>query len=481
MEKEEGQEPHPHVVILPIPAQGHVKPMLKLAELLSHSSCRVTFINTEYVHTTFLSSVDIHAFSRRFPKFRFVSIPDGLPPDSPRSGKGIFDVLFSLRDTAKAALLEVLVSLRQPPTCIIADGIMCCAAIEAGEEFGVPVLAFRTYSACCTWTYFHLSMLLQEGEVPLQDKDMDQLVTCISGLENVLRRRDLPSICRIDRVDDPLYTFFITQALAMRRASALILNTFEELEAPILFKLGSIFSKIYTIGPLHVLSNVRIKDDNLTTLASTKSIRWQEDKGCITWLDSHPPKSVVFVSFGSLVTFTCEQMLEFWHGLVNSGKPFLWVIRSDSIVGDDDPRTTLIDLEELAKDKGLIVSWAPQEKVLAHSAVGAFLTHSGWNSTLESIYAGVPMICWPAWGDQQVNSRCVSDVWRVGFDMKDGCHRSIVEKMVRDLMNDKREEIMKSMEVLSRTAQQSVKEGGSSYFNLEKLIEYIKSIHLKKL
>ncbi|KAL4347079.1 hypothetical protein GQ457_17G007010 [Hibiscus cannabinus] len=153
MEKGEAEEPHPHVVILPIPAQGHVKPMLKLAELLSHSSFRVTFINTEYVHTTFLSSVDIHSFSRRFPKFRFVSIPDGLPPDSPRSGKGIIDVLLSLRDTAKASLLEVLVSLRQPPTCIIADGIVCCAAIDAGEEFGVPVWAFRTYSACCTWTF----------------------------------------------------------------------------------------------------------------------------------------------------------------------------------------------------------------------------------------------------------------------------------------------------------------------------------------
>ncbi|XWS67158.1 hypothetical protein CRYUN_Cryun05aG0263100 [Craigia yunnanensis] len=221
----------------------------------------------------------------------------------------------------------------------------------------------------------------------------------------------------------------------MLRASALILNTFDELERPMLSKLSSFFSKIYTIGPLHGLSNVRIKDDS-SPLASTKSIKWKEDKGCITWLDSQSSKSVVFVSFGSIVSFTHDQMLEFWHGFVNSGKPFLWVIRPNSIIGEDDPGKILMDLEERTKGKGLIVSWTPQEEVLAHPAVGGFLTHSGWNSTLESIYARVPMICWPAISDQQVNSRCVSDVWRVGLDMKDSCERSVVEKMVRDLIED---------------------------------------------
>ncbi|KAE8661125.1 hypothetical protein F3Y22_tig00116939pilonHSYRG00320 [Hibiscus syriacus] len=130
--------------MLPMPNQGHLKPMLKLAELLCHASFQVTFINTEYVNETFVSSIDIQAFSRRFPGFR---------------------------DAAKPALFEVMVSLmrqQQPPTCIIADGIMSCSAIDAGKEFGAPVLAFRTSSACCIWTYFHLSMLIQEGEVPLQ-------------------------------------------------------------------------------------------------------------------------------------------------------------------------------------------------------------------------------------------------------------------------------------------------------------------------
>ncbi|XVE96979.1 hypothetical protein REPUB_Repub02eG0270800 [Reevesia pubescens] len=126
------------------------------------------------------------------------------------------------------------------------------------------------------------------------------------------------------------------------------------------------------------------------------------------------------------------------------------------------------ELEEKTKGKGLIVNWAPQEKGLAHPATGGFLTHGKWNSTLESIYAAAPVICWPVITNQQVNSRCVSEIWRIGFDMKDTCDRSIVEKMVRDLLGDKREEIMKSMDKISKQAQDSVLENGSSYSNLEK-------------
>ncbi|KAK4833704.1 hypothetical protein QYF36_002791 [Acer negundo] len=138
------------------------------------------------------------------------------------------------------------------------------------------------------------------------------------------------------------------------------------------------------------------------------------------------------VSFRSLVNLTRLQTLEFLHGLVNSGKPFLWVVRPDLIVGESGIEP--MELEIVTKEKGFIVSWAPQEEVLAHPAVGGFLTHSGWNSTLESINAGVPMICWPQIADQQVNSRCVSEVWKIGFDMKDTCDRLTVEKLVRDLI-----------------------------------------------
>jgi hypothetical protein len=129
---------------------------------------------------------------------------------------------------------------------------------------------------------------------------------------------------------------------------------------------------------------------------------------------------------------------------------------------------------EGTKERGYMVGWAPQEEVLAHPAVGGFFTHSGWNSTLESIVAGVPMVCWPYFADQQVNSRFVSEIWKLGMDMKDICDRVTVEKMVNDLMVEKREEFLKSTGEISRLARESVSEGGSSYSNLDRLIEDIR-------
>lgn len=168
--------------------------------------------------------------------------------------------------------------------------------------------------------------------------------------------------------------------------------------------------------------------------------------------------------------------MEFWYGLVNSGCKFLWVIRPDSVAGNGE-----IPAEVLkgTKERGYIVGWAPQEEVLAHSSVGGFLTHSGWNSTLESVMEGVPMICWPYFMDQQVNSRFVGEFWKIGLDMKDTCDRVIVEKMVKDLMVERRDEFMKSADRMAKMGRKCVSEGGSSYCNLDRLIEDIKLMGVK--
>jgi hypothetical protein len=146
--------------------------------------------------------------------------------------------------------------------------------------------------------------------------------------------------------------------------------------------------------------------------------------------------------------------------------------------GNDGDGQTPAELVEGTKERGYMVGWAPQEEVLAHPAIGGFLTHSGWNSTIESIVAGIPMICWPYFADQQVNSRFVSQVWKLGMDMKDVSDRVVVEKMVNDLMVEKREEFLKSSVEMSRLARESVSEGGPSYSNLDRLIEDIRLMNV---
>ena len=308
-----------------------------------------------------------------------------------------------------------------------------------------------------------------------EESDMDKPITSIPGMESLLRRRDLPGNCRLE-VENPLMEFIISEASAMKRASTLILNTFEELEAPIIAHLSSFFDKVYTIGPLHALLKTRIKDSS-QSVSSYGSLK-KEDSSCMEWLNSKPLKSVIYVSFGSVVELSRDQLIEFWHGLVNSRKPFLWVVRPGLVEGNEELGQISEELEQGTKEKGYMVSWAPQEEILAHPSVGGFLTHSGWNSTLESIFEGVPMICWPQVADQQVNGRCVSNLWRVGFDMKDTCDRFIIEKIVRDLMEDKREEIIRSTNEIARMARGSVKENGSSYCNLERLIEDLRLMSL---
>ncbi|KAE8678555.1 hypothetical protein F3Y22_tig00111403pilonHSYRG00033 [Hibiscus syriacus] len=139
-----------------------------------------------HIHHRLLPSIDTNAFHRRFPNFHFLSVPDDLPPLHLRN---FLDIFPSIRSAIVAALRQLLVSdLNRTTTCIIAGGIMSSSAVTAGDEFGIPVLTFRTFSACYTWTYFHLSKFVEEGEVPLQGTDMDKLLTCTPGLENALRR-----------------------------------------------------------------------------------------------------------------------------------------------------------------------------------------------------------------------------------------------------------------------------------------------------
>ncbi|KAK7390447.1 hypothetical protein VNO78_25752 [Psophocarpus tetragonolobus] len=233
---------------------------------------------------------------------------------------------------------------------------------------------------------------------------------------------------------------------------------------------------VYTIGPIHTLTKTQVPNNDSPTLHLRK-----EDKSCITWLNNQKKKSVLYVSFGTVVKLTHEQLLEFWHGLVNSLKPFLWVIRKDLINGEGGVDSNVpIELELGTKERGFLVEWVPQEEVLAHPAVGGFFTHSGWNSTLECIAEGVPMLCWPLMTDQTINGRCVSQQWGIGVDINGTCDRLIIESMVKNVMEDQIEGLRSSVDNIAQKACDSIKETGSSYHNMDNMIKDIRLMKIRK-
>jgi hypothetical protein len=172
----EAEEPKasPHVLIFPAPAQGHVNSMLKLAELLAFAGVHVTFVNSEYNHDRLVRFTNILARFACLPGFQFKTIPDGLPTEHPRSGSRVLDLWDSLQSITKPLFREMLfsgqfnsVSSRSSVSCIIADGILSFL-IDVGDELGIPVIHFRTISACCFWAYFSIPDVIEAGELPIR-------------------------------------------------------------------------------------------------------------------------------------------------------------------------------------------------------------------------------------------------------------------------------------------------------------------------
>ncbi|XP_031115383.1 7-deoxyloganetic acid glucosyltransferase-like [Ipomoea triloba] len=457
-----------HILIVPFPLQGHINSMLNLAHLLDLSNFHVTFLLTADTHARLLAHSDVDS-GRFSPRFRLHTFPAGIHGDRTGSQEELAEMFYSLVKIGEPFLRELIARTGDsgPPfTCLISD--LLEISLNISRDLGLPVYYFRTIGASALWAYFSVPDLIQANELPIKENGMDSLVTKVKGMEGFLRARDLPSLCRADEMTGPVFKLVCTQPQLVHQLHAIILNTFEGLEGPILSHIRAKYPKVYTIGPLHASLKARLQ----LKQASSNSLL-QEDRSCIAWLDSQEPKSVIYVSFGSISVITRQQLMEFWYGLVNSGKKFLWVMRPDLVVAKDGETPIPLELEEGTKANGYMVGWAPQEEVLEHPAVGGFLTHCGWNSTLESIVAGVPMICWPFFADQQTNSRFVGEVWKVGLDMKDVCDRSSVENMIRELMDKRKGELLKRVEDMGKLAKEAITEGGSSYCNLDCLIQDI--------
>uniref|UniRef100_A0A5B7A9T4 Glycosyltransferase n=1 Tax=Davidia involucrata TaxID=16924 RepID=A0A5B7A9T4_DAVIN len=472
----------PHAVCIPYPAQSHIKAMMKLAKLLRHKGFHITFVNSEFNHKRFLKSRGPNSLDG-LPDFQFKTIPDGLPPseaDATQDGPSLWQ---SIRNNCFAPFSELVSKLNIPPvTCILSDGFMTFT-IDVAEELGIPVLLFWTLSACGFMGCYQLHILKKKGLTPLKDASyltngyLDRTIDWIPVMKHV-RLKDLPMFLRTTDPNDILLNFTMEAAERASKASANIIQTFDALEKDVLDTLSAMLPLVYSIGPLQLLLNQISEEEEEEYLSSIGYSLWKEETECLQWLDSMEPNSVVYVNFGSVTVMTPQQLIEFGWGLANSNHYFLWIIRPDLVVSDSAILPAEFGVE--TKERSLIVSWCPQELVLNHPSVGGFLTHSGWNSTFESLSAGLPMICWPFFADQQMNCRYACTKWGVGMEMDNDVKRDEVEKLVRELMEGENGKKLKNKAMdWKKMAEEATGPDGSSSLNLDKIGEQISAI--KKL
>lgn len=223
-----------------------------------------------------------------------------------------------------------------------------------------------------------------------------------------------------------------------------------------------------TVGPTvpSMFLDKQLKEDKAYGLSLFKP----NTDVCINWLNGRESGSVVYVSFGSLAVLNVKEMVELALGLKSSNAYFLWVVRSAE--HDKLPDNFVEDV----KEKGLIVSWCPQLEVLAHHAVGCFVTHCGWNSTLEALSLGVPMVAMPQWTDQSTNAKFVEDIWKVGLraqpkDEEGIVRREVIEHCIKEVIEGERGKEMKRNSMKWKNlAEAAVSEGGSSDRSIDEFI-----------
>lgn len=284
---------------------------------------------------------------------------------------------------------------------------------------------------------------------------------------------------------------------AEEKAFGVVVNSFYELEPKYVEYFKTVLGKkAWPVGPVSLCNR---NNADKTERGQAASVDEQSLRNCLSWLDSKEPNSVVYISFGSLARLPPAQLVEIAHGLEASAHNFIWVVgkifrcaQNEGRVGDDENWIPLGFEERMMEMKRgiLIRGWAPQILMLEHGAVGGFMSHCGWNSTLESVSAGVPMMTWPLSAEQFYNEKLITDVLGIGVQVgskewvswnaerEELVGREKVEAVVSRVMGggEEAEEMRKQARALAEKARRAVEEGGSSYEGVDALISELKSL-----
>ncbi|CAN0841570.1 UDP-glycosyltransferase 74E2 [Linum grandiflorum] len=453
----------PHCLVVPYPAQGHISPILQLSKRLIPKGITITLAFTKFISSTITPTTTASA------AIRLASISDGYDAGGIHSAENIKLYMDRFREVGTLSLAELIQKQSDagdPVRCVVYDSLLPWC-LDVAKGFGIMAAPFMTQSCAVDTVYCHVR---DQGLLATADVERRMVLTGLPGMLPAMKTGELPSFAADSSGYPGILEMFVDQFSNLHEADWVLCNSVYELEPESADWLTNKWPNFITIGPsipskyLHKATQSEHQDDIDYGFSIFKPI----NEPCLTWLQTKPPKSVVYVSFGSIANLSHHQMLELGHGLSRTNHHFLWVVRESELA--KIPRDSLPSLGE----KGLVLSWCPQLLVLASEAVGCFVTHCGWNSTLEAMSLGVPMVGMPQWSDQTTNAKYLEEVWGVALRAEMGgdgvVSRGEVERCVKEVMDDgvKGEEIRRNCVRFGELMKDVVSDGGSSRRNFDR-------------
>ncbi|XP_004137100.3 gallate 1-beta-glucosyltransferase [Cucumis sativus] len=464
----------PHVFLVSFPGQGHINPMLRLGKILAASGLLVTFSTTAYLGQDMKKAGSISdtptPLGRGFLRFEFFD--DGrIHDDSARSTTPLsFDQYMpQLQRVGSISLLHILKNQtkenRPPVSCVIGNPFVPWVC-DVADELGIASAVFWVQSCAVFSIYYHHF----NGSIPFPSETQPDVEVKIPSLP-LLKHDEIPSFLLPDKPLHVIGKAILGQFWNLSKPFCILIDTFEELESEIVDFMSKKFP-IKTVGPLFKHCG------EIKTKISGDCLKIDD---CMEWLDSKPKGSVIYVSFGSVVYLKQEQVDEIAYGLVDSGFYFLWVLKPPASSFGVKRHILPNQIMEEASKRGKIVQWSPQEQILSHPSVGCFMTHCGWNSTVEAISSGVPMVAFPQWGDQLTNAKFLVDVLGVGIRLPHGgtpedklIKRDEIKKCLKESMEGpKAVQIRQNALERKIAAEKAVADGGSSDRNIKYFIDEI--------
>lgn len=389
-----------HLLVIPYPLQGHVMPMMELSHKLVNYGFKITFVNTEVSHKRVVAALS--NMGGHYEDFiHLAAIPDGMEDGEDRNQH--VKLIKAISKMMPGHLENLVKTINESNegsdsiVCVIAD-VYAGWALEVAEKMSIPKAAFWPASATNLAISVHIPKFIEDGIITAEGNLVKKQMSKLCSKMPSLNTEHILWLCMGDSdLQKPLFDLMVYNNSTLKLADYHLCNSFHELE-PSAFTL---IPNLKPIGPL---------------LASSRLGQfWPEDLTCLNWLDKQPANSVLYVAFGSFTIFDKQQFEELALGLELSGQRFLWVVRSDFT--KDASAVYPEGFEGRVGSRGKMVGWAPQSKVLAHPSVAGFLTHCGWNSTIEALSNGIPLLCWPYFSDQILNKEYICNVWEIGLSL----------------------------------------------------------------